>query len=75
MAIEETLTMYNRKPTIIERANRKSAWRDSRGAVMVEYAFLLTFIAIPIVIGFTISGANLLAGYVSERNFILRPTP
>jgi Flp pilus assembly pilin Flp len=67
--------MLNRKPTTIEKTKRKSAWRDSRGAVMVEYAFLLTFIAIPIVIGFTVSGARLLAGYVSERNFVLRPTP
>jgi Flp pilus assembly pilin Flp len=58
-----------------KRLARKSAWRDTRGAVMVEYAFLLTFVAIPTVVGLTAAGVNLLQGYVSERNAILMPTP
>jgi len=56
-------------------ARRKSAWRDTRGAVMVEYALLLTFVAVPTIVGFTIAGGKLLTGYVSQRDFLLLPTP
>lgn len=66
----ETLSMTNRK-----RAARKSAWRDTRGAVMVEYALLLTFVAVPTVVGLTAAGVSLLSGYIKERNHLLYPTP
>ena len=68
--------MTNRKQLAAkQKSRRKSAWRDSRGAVMVEYALLLTFVAVPTVVGLSIAGAQLLKGYVAERDHLLYPTP
>ena len=64
------MTKTNRKAV-----TRRSAWRDSRGAVMVEYALLLTFVAVPTVVGLTASGVQLLSGYVRLRNTLLSFTP
>jgi Flp pilus assembly pilin Flp len=69
----ETPTMKTRKE--VASKSRKSAWRDSRGAVMVEYALLLTFVAIPTVAGLTAGGVVLYNGYVAERDRLLMPTP
>lgn len=54
---------------------KRSGWRDTRGAVMVEYALLLTFVAVPTVVGLTAAGVTLLNGYVSIRDHLLWPTP
>jgi len=54
---------------------KRSAWRDTRGAVMVEYALLLTFVAVPTVVGLTAAGVNLLNGYIDIRDHLLWPTP
>jgi Flp pilus assembly pilin Flp len=70
----ETRNMTNRKQAA-SKSRRKSAWRDTRGAVMVEYALLLTFVAIPSVIGLSIAGVQLLKGYIAERDHLLYPTP
>jgi Flp pilus assembly pilin Flp len=46
-----------------------------RGAVMVEYAFLLTFVAIPGGLGILASGVKLHQSYVETRANVLAPTP
>ncbi|MEO8878662.1 MAG: hypothetical protein ABI461_23940, partial [Polyangiaceae bacterium] len=65
----ETQDMTNRKKGA-PISRRKSAWRDTRGAVMVEYALLLTFVAVPTVIGLSIAGVQLLHGYIAERDHL-----
>lgn len=47
----------------------------SRAAVLVEYALLLTFVAIPTMMGISIGGVKMLASYRSSRATILAPTP
>ncbi|MGH7285272.1 MAG: hypothetical protein ACRELY_27430 [Polyangiaceae bacterium] len=42
---------------------------------MTEYAFLLTFVAIPTILGFTAGGYAMFQGYIRIRNHILLPTP
>lgn len=54
---------------------RQRARRRSIGAVMVEYALLLTFVAVPTVVGFTAAGVTLLSAYINMRNYLLLPTP
>lgn len=66
------MTRTNR---IEERKARLAAARRSRGAVMVEYALLLTFVAVPTVVGLTAAGVQLLHGYIAERDHLLYPTP
>jgi len=66
--------MMSRKQPV-SKIRRNSAWRDTRGAVMVEYALLLTFVAVPTVIGLTVAGISLLNGYKTQRNHLLYPTP
>ncbi len=66
--------MTNRKQ-LARSSRRKSAWRDTRGAVMVEYALLLTFVAVPTVVGLTAAGVTLLKNYIKQRDHLLYPTP
>jgi Flp pilus assembly pilin Flp len=42
---------------------------------MVEYAFLLTFIAIPAIGGFIAGGVHTLSAYRHTRNHLMLPTP
>lgn len=56
------------------RAMRRSRAR-SRGAVMVEYALLLTFFAVPVCVGMTTAGVTMLQGYRATRTSILSPFP
>jgi Flp pilus assembly pilin Flp len=42
---------------------------------MVEYALLLTFVAVPTVVGLTAAGVTLLKNYIAERDHLLYPTP
>jgi Flp pilus assembly pilin Flp len=53
--------------------SRKNATR--RGAVLVEYAFLLTFFAIPVMMGISAAGVKLLREYKDFRTEVLRPFP
>jgi Flp pilus assembly pilin Flp len=46
-----------------------------RGAVMVEYAFLLVAVGIPTVAGLTAGGSTMYKGYIGARNSILSPMP
>ncbi len=47
----------------------------SRGAVMVEYAFLLVAFVIPVMAGLVVGGKQMLRGYQSTRDHILNPFP
>jgi Flp pilus assembly pilin Flp len=46
-----------------------------RGAVLVEYAFLLTFFAIPVMAAIVIGGKAMLEDYLEARAQLLRPLP
>jgi Flp pilus assembly pilin Flp len=54
---------------------RRSKMRKSRGAVLVEYALLLTFFAVPVIGGITAGGAAMLRQYQTTRTEILNPLP
>lgn len=47
----------------------------ARGAVLVEYAFLLTAVAIPAMMGLAAGGVAMLKDYKAAREQILRPFP
>jgi len=46
-----------------------------RGAVLVEYALLLTFFAVPVIAGVTAGGVQMLNNYRRVRAQILMPNP
>ena len=46
-----------------------------RGAVMVEYAFLLVAVGIPAVAGLTAGGVKMMSSYQAGRDAILAPFP
>ena len=46
-----------------------------RGAVLVEYALLLTFFAVPVIGGITAGGIQMLNQYRASRAEILAPFP
>jgi Flp pilus assembly pilin Flp len=43
--------------------------------VLVEYALLLTFFALPVCAGMVAAGVTLLDGYKDTRERVLRPWP
>ena len=49
--------------------------RSRRGAVLVEYAFLLTAFAIPAMGGISLGGVAMLKDYQEARAALLRPFP
>jgi hypothetical protein len=57
------------------KANAKRARRRRRGAVIVEYAFLLTAVAIPAVIGIGAGGIAMLKEYKEAKKQLLLPFP
>lgn len=54
---------------------RRRSLARRRGAVMVEYALLLTFFAVPVCVGMTAAGVTMLDGYKATRTSILKPFP
>jgi Flp pilus assembly pilin Flp len=54
---------------------RRASRAGKRGAVLVEYALLITFFAIPVMAGLTAGGARMLANYQKLRSEILQPFP
>ena len=56
-------------------AQRKSLLRERRGAVMVEYAFLLAFVAMPGAVAIIYAGMNLHQSYIDTRAEVLAPAP
>ena len=57
-----------------ERA-RATRRMKRRGAVLVEYALLLTFFALPVCAGMVLAGEKMLKGYRAQREEILQPWP
>ena len=49
--------------------------RRSRGAVLVEYALLLTFFAVPVCAAMVAGGVRVHDGYKETRAGVLRPWP
>jgi hypothetical protein len=60
---------------MIKRARTTARTRRARGAVLVEYALLLTFVAIPTMMGITAGGVKMLADYRSSRTTLMAPIP
>lgn len=58
----------------MNRRRRRTRAR-SRGAVLVEYAFLLTAVAIPAMMGIALGGSAMLKDYQEARAHLLRPFP
>lgn len=56
-------------------SRRMKSRMKNRGAVLVEYAFLLTFFAIPVMMGISAAGVKLLREYKDFRQEVLRPFP
>jgi Flp pilus assembly pilin Flp len=54
---------------------RRRSRARRRGAVMVEYALLLTFFAVPVMVGMTAAGVKMLDNYRTARSTLLRPFP
>jgi Flp pilus assembly pilin Flp len=57
------------------RAILRRRARNQLGATLVEYAFLITFVAIPAIAGFTLGGLIMLRTYRHTRNHLMLPTP
>lgn len=57
---------------LFPRLSRRSI---ARGAVMVEYAFLLVAVGIPTSAGLVAGGKYLYDGYISGRDAMLSPLP
>lgn len=54
---------------------RRTRARRHRGAVLVEYALLLTFFAVPVCAAMVAGGLTVLNGYKTTRENVLRPWP
>lgn len=50
-------------------------FRRTRGAVMVEYAFLLAFVFIPLSVGVVMGGRIMLREYKLTRGWVLKNSP
>lgn len=53
----------------------KQTRSSRRAAVLVEYALLLAFVAVPAVMGLALGGVKMLAEYRSSRQMIMSPVP
>jgi len=56
----------------IHRSTRRAR---RRGAVMVEYALILTFFAVPVCAALTAASLTMLDGYRNTRKAMLSPFP
>jgi Flp pilus assembly pilin Flp len=57
------------------RMPNKAPRKRQRGAVMVEYAFLLVAVAIPAMVGIAAGGASMLKKFQATRSQILETVP
>lgn len=58
-----------------EAKRTKRSRKSRRGSVMVEYALLLTGVAMPMAAGIMAGGAAMLQSYHEERDMLLLPIP
>jgi len=59
----------------IDKGQLSKLRRNRVGAIAVEYALLVTFVAVPTVIGLTTGGVKMLKDYRTGREAMLKPTP
>ncbi len=58
-----------------EAKRTKRTKKSRRGSVMVEYAVLLTGVAMPMAAGLVAGGAHMLQSYHEARDMLLLPIP
>lgn len=61
--------------TLKNGSHRSPIARRARGAVMVEYAFLLVAVGIPAMTGLAVGGKRMYDNYIDARSHILAPFP
>ena len=61
--------------TIDPGSPRLLAHADQRGAVMVEYAILLTVVSLGVALTIVALGVPLMSMYLSQRTWVLLPYP
>lgn len=62
-------------PHAARATKAKKTRRGIRGIALTEYAFLLTFIGVPAIIGFTAGGIMLYTSYRSAQVEVWRGSP
>jgi Flp pilus assembly pilin Flp len=58
-----------------DRAPRRGAWPDERGAIVTEYAVVAATCAIVMAVALASLGAPLLASYQASRHTLIAPEP
>ncbi len=69
------LPMTESPPPRADAKQRRRRARRSSGVVMVEYAFLLSFFGIPVMLGTAAAGIHLIKAYGDIRNDLLGKGP
>ncbi len=62
-------------PIAINRSGYEVIARHDRGSVMVEYAVLLTIVALGVALATMALGVPLMRMYLSQRTWLLLPFP
>jgi len=65
----------HKQPTLSDAKRKRPTDRRTRGAVMVEYAFLLAFVAVPTAIGCVAGGLKLLQNFTTVQAYMLDSSP
>jgi hypothetical protein len=60
--------MTDSKPAPTDAKQRRRRAKRSAGVVMVEYAFLLAFFGVPVMLGTAAAGIHLIKAYGDIRN-------
>ncbi len=55
--------------------NRVLRARRSRGAVLLEYALVLSAVVVPTMLGASLAGVKMLSDYRIQRDHVMRSTP
>jgi len=69
------MSFARHSPKVERVTPRAKVVRKVRGAVMVEYAFLLTTVSVMFVLGITAAGKALLTQYQEGRAVLMLPVP
>lgn len=62
-----------RAPRLGSRSGRLT--RRSRGAVLLEYALVLSAVVVPTMLGASLAGVKMLSDYRIQRDHVMRSTP
>jgi hypothetical protein len=69
------LPMTDSQPPRADAKQRRRRATRSAGVVMVEYAFLLAFFGVPVMLGTAAAGIHLIQAYGAIRNDLLGKGP